>query len=233
MTTSPTNSWKDIREKLLGRIHDRFWQPGEPIPFEADLALEFGCARSTVNRALRDLADNGLLIRKRRGGTRVAFNPPQRATFTISVLRNEVEAQGARYRHTVIERDMRSLPSVLQGAFPVPSIQELLYLKTLHFSDDRPFVYEERYINLDVVPSAEKEGFDLMSANEWLVHNAPYTHGDISFLAQNANETLAETFDCDVGKALFVMERMTWAQNHPITWVKLVYAPNFRMRTTI
>ena len=43
------------------RIYTREWQPGQSIPNEADLAVEFRCARVTVNRALRTLADAGLL----------------------------------------------------------------------------------------------------------------------------------------------------------------------------
>ena len=45
------------------------------IPGEEALAREFGCARATVNRALRDLAEAGVLERRRKAGTRVALQP--------------------------------------------------------------------------------------------------------------------------------------------------------------
>nr|WP_155144659.1 UTRA domain-containing protein [Roseibium sp. RKSG952] len=222
-----------IREELLRRIHNRVWQPGDQIPHEADLADEFGCARTTVNRALRDLADSGLVIRKRRAGTRVALNPPQRATLTIPIIREEVQALGATYRHSLIARELGPLPPALHGAFPVARNEAVLFLKTVHFCDNRPFAYEERFINLTVVPSAGNEPFDKHSANEWLVHNAPYTHGDLSFFAVSADGTMANTLDTGVGAALFAMERITWTGDDPITHVKLVYAPGYRMRTRI
>ena len=34
------------------RIYSREWQPGQSIPNEADLAIELGCARVTVNLSL-------------------------------------------------------------------------------------------------------------------------------------------------------------------------------------
>ncbi|MDN3720660.1 GntR family transcriptional regulator [Roseibium salinum] len=133
MTVTDTNSWTGIRTELLRRIHDRIWQPGERIPHEADLAEEFGCARTTVNRALRDLAESGLVVRKRRAGTRVALNPPQRATLTIPIIREEVEALGRKYRHSLLERDLRPLPPMLHGAFQVSLGADVLFLKNAAF----------------------------------------------------------------------------------------------------
>ncbi|WP_299483873.1 UTRA domain-containing protein [uncultured Roseibium sp.] len=233
MTLTDTNSWTGIREVLLRRIHDRTWQPGEQIPHEADLAEEFGCARTTVNRALRDLAESGLVVRKRRAGTRVAVNPPQRATLTIPIIREEVESLGGSYRHSVLLRDLRPLPPMLHGAFQVSLGDEVLFLKTLHFSNERPYAFEERYINLDASPAARDLSFNDVSANEWLVHNAPYSHGDLSFFAVNADETLSAKLDAAVGTALFAMERITWTGEQPITHVRMIFAPGYRMRTEI
>ncbi|MEP2704072.1 MAG: UTRA domain-containing protein [Roseibium sp.] len=231
MALSDTNSWTGIREELLRRIHDRVWQPGEQVPHEADLAEEFGCARTTVNRAMRDLADSGLVVRKRRAGTRVALNPPQKAMLTIPIIREEVEAIGHAYRHSLLERDLKPLPPVLHGAFQVSLGEDVLFLKTLHFADNRPYAYEERYINLAAAPSASEATFKTISANEWLVQNAPYSHGDLSFFALNADETLAAKLDTAQGTALFAMERITWSGTAPITHVRLVYAQGYRMRT--
>jgi GntR family transcriptional regulator, histidine utilization repressor len=59
MLESPA-SWQAIQAEVLQRIRNRQWPPGELIPNEADLAEEFGCARATVNRALRELAEAGM-----------------------------------------------------------------------------------------------------------------------------------------------------------------------------
>ncbi|QDG75937.1 UTRA domain-containing protein [Labrenzia sp. PHM005] len=233
MASGESHTWTGIREELLQRIHDRIWQPGELIPHEADLAEEFGCARTTVNRALRDLAESGLVVRKRRAGTRVVLNPPQRATLTIPIIREEVEALGKAYRHSLLIRDQRPLPPMLHGAFQAALSGDVLYLKTLHFADKRPYAFEERYINLQAAPEATKADFTKISANEWLVQNAPYSHGDLSLFAMSADKAAAEKLDTAPGSALFAMERITWAGEQPITHVKLVYAPGYRMRTAL
>lgn len=233
MTVQDLKSWTIIREELLRRINDRVWQPGALIPGEADLAEEFGCARTTVNRALRALAETGLVTRKRKAGTRVALNPPHKATFTIPIIREEVEARGAEYSHRVLERSHVALPLSLHGVFRLPANAEVLFLKTVHFADNRPFIYERRYVNPVAVPDLDRLDIARISANEWLVQNAPYSHGEMTFLAANADVDVAEALGAKVGEALFVMERTTWSGLQPITHVHMSYAPGYHLRTQI
>lgn len=53
--------FQQIKALVRKRIHDGDWKIGERIPSELDLAAEFGVARMTVNRALRELTDEGAL----------------------------------------------------------------------------------------------------------------------------------------------------------------------------
>jgi|SRR5882757_25950 len=61
-----------IRAELESHISEGRWPPGTRVPTEAELGQQFGVSRITVQRALRDLADLGLLVRYRRRGTFVA-----------------------------------------------------------------------------------------------------------------------------------------------------------------
>ena len=54
-------------------IQSGIWKQGCLITVEAALAKEFGCARATVNRVLRELAQEGILERRRKAGTRVVI----------------------------------------------------------------------------------------------------------------------------------------------------------------
>ncbi|QPM91659.1 UTRA domain-containing protein [Pseudooceanicola algae] len=233
MSTRDAKSWILIRDELLRRVRERVWEPGALIPGEVELAEEFGCARTTVNRALRDLADAGLVHRRRRAGTRVAVNPPHKATLTIPIIREEVEARGGTYHHALQQRGTRPLPAHLGGVFPLPDGAEVLHTVTLHYEDGRPYIHEERYINLANAPDLADQDFARISANEWLVQNAPYTGGDMSFFALPADAALADAFDTSLGTALFAAERSTWNDQGPITLVRMTYAPGFRMRTSI
>ena len=224
MSEPQFNNWQTIQAEVLRRIHAREWPPGHNIPNEVDLAREFGCARATVNRAMQALADAGLLERRRRAGTRVALHPVGKATVDIPVIRQEIEARGARYAYRRIAR--------ITGAHPVCG-PHALHVTALHLADGAPFVVEDRWINLSVSPGAAAQEFESISANEWLLTNAPFTSGDITFSAAEADTTLADLLGTVAGKAIFVIDRITWDHEHAITAVRLSYAPGYSIRTRI
>jgi GntR family histidine utilization transcriptional repressor len=233
LTLTEPNSWRLIRDEVVRRINERVWRPGDLIPNEAELAGQFGCARSTVNRALRELAEAGLVIRRRKAGTRVSLNPVHKATFSIPIIRLDIERRGSLYRHVLLELKPRKVPPLIRGALDLPEGFGLIYMRVMHLADNRPFIYEERWINPEAVPGIDAVDFNAVSANEWLVQHTPFTHGDLVFLAQNATKTEADLLDTKEGVAIFVMERTTWNGQQPITSVRLAHAPGYRMLTTL
>ncbi|WP_370284213.1 UTRA domain-containing protein [Pseudooceanicola sp.] len=233
MTTPEINTWQGVQEEVRRRITQRVWRPGEFIPHEADLAAEFGCARATVNRALRELAEAGLLDRRRRAGTRVAVNPVRKAQLEIPVIREEIVAKGQAYGHRVLSREMPVPPAEVAARMQVAPGRKLLHLRTLHTADGAPYVYEDRWINPEAVPAVLAEGFGAISPNEWLVREVPFEGGDFTFSALSAGVAEAEVLSCPAGTGLFVLDRTTWTGAGMITSVRLVFHPGYRMHTRL
>jgi GntR family transcriptional regulator, histidine utilization repressor len=233
LTTPEVNSWKLIRDEVVRRINERIWRPGDLIPGEAELAEEFGCARATVNRALREVADAGLVMRRRKAGTRVTIHPARKARLSIPVVRLDVEKRGSAYRHALIEMKKKKPPPLLRSQLGLPDGRLMVYIRAMHFADGLPFIFEDRWINPQIVPQIETADFGAISPNEWLVLNAPFTHGDLAFYAANATAEEAELLETAEGTALFIAERTTWNALTPITRVRMAYAPGYKMVTTI
>jgi GntR family histidine utilization transcriptional repressor len=95
-------TYKDIQKNVLNRINAKEWGPGNLIPNEEILAHQLGCSRATVNRALRELAQAGVIDRKRKGGTRVSISPIRKALFDIPIIRKEVENKGNSYSFEIL-----------------------------------------------------------------------------------------------------------------------------------
>lgn len=233
MTESSFNTWQAVRDEVLRRVQTRIWSPGELLPTEAELATEFGCARTTVNRALRALAETGLLDRRRKAGTRVSMNPARRATLEIPVIRLDVVARGQRYSHSLLSRERSRPPADIRARMQLQRGASLLHVKTLHMANGQAYAYEDRWISLQAVPLAAKEEFEEISANEWLVKNIVFTRGDVSFSAKNATSEEAEVFGTEPGAALFVLDRTTWRDDTAITTVRFCFAPGHRVHTEI
>lgn len=225
--------WQEIRAEVLRRIRTREWRPGALIPGEVDLAREFDCARATVNKALNDLAEDGVLDRRRRAGTRVAKSPVRKAVLSIPVIRAEVEAAGARYRHTLLERTQTAAADPAAARMGLTPGTMLLHLRTLHLSDDRPHAYEDRWINPAAVSGILTADLTTVSANEWLVENAWYSGGSLGFQAAAADKTVAGLLQVAEGAPVFQLDRLTVAGDVPVTTVRLTYPQGYRLTTTL
>lgn len=64
--------YAQLRETLSAAIRGGHWKPGNQLPPERELARLTGFSLGTVQRALRDLADEGLLVRTQGSGTYVS-----------------------------------------------------------------------------------------------------------------------------------------------------------------
>ncbi len=233
MSAAARMNWQAVEEEVRRRIHARIWAPGEMIPNEQELAEEFGCARATVNRALRHLSEAGLLERRRKAGTRVALHPVRKATLSIPMLRKEVEARGAVYGYRRLELCEGRPASGILARMGSGAQDRFIHVRALHLADGAPFAYEDRWIDVTTLPAALEQDFAAVSANEWLIETAPYTHGDIAFFACSADAETARQLGCAPGAALFATERITWDATRPITFVRQHFAPGYRMYTQI
>jgi GntR family histidine utilization transcriptional repressor len=228
-----TLSWQSIQAEALRRIQTREWPPGAQIPHEADLATELGCARATVNRALRNLASAGLLDRKRKAGTRVPLNPVRKATFDIPIIRLDVKARGLPYAYRLLSQTTTAPPPDVARRLNLPSITPMIHLLALHLADNAPFCLENRWINPAATPDIYSADLTQISANEWLVQNAAFSRGDVALSAIAAPESTARHLTCPHGAPLFTVDRTTWAATTPITCVRLSYAPGYQMHAEL
>lgn len=224
-------SYRDIKATVLTRIQDKTWAPDTILPSEADLAIEFSCTRTTVNRAMRELADEGYIERKRKVGTRVLKSPTRHARFTIPLVRDEVEGNGSSYRYALSLREQKTAPGWLSARLNLPADQPVLHVICMHYANNAPFQYEDRWINIAAVPWITDADFSAVGPNEWLVNEVPFTDINMSFSAANLTADIAEFLGVSQGEASFVGERTTWLKGEVVTFVKLYHAPGFRMST--
>lgn len=223
--------YREIKNIILDRLKDKTWPPGAIVPNEVDLAQEFRCTRTTVNRAMRELAEEGILIRKRKAGTKVATRPIRQAKFSIPSIRAEIEATGAKYHYELITRDICAAPSWLQIQMSLINEDRLLHMKSMHYGDGKPFQHEERWINLSLIPEAETISFQVINPNEWLIQKVPLTTGHLAFMAAKADCSLAGFLNIAEHDPIFVIERMTWLNDAVVTFARMHFPSGYRMET--
>ncbi len=216
-------TFRDVMAEITRRITDGPWGPGTQLPGEVDLAQEFGCSRTTMNRALREVTALGLLDRRRKAGTRVRMAPLRQARFEMPLIRAEVETTGARYRYHLIGRERLAAPGWLCAQMALEPGTPVVHLTCLHFADDAPFQLEDRWINAQALPDAATQDFAISGPNEWLVATVPFSEVEIVFQATAADADAVAHLGHAPGAPVFRVQRTTWWQGDAITLVKLSY----------
>ena len=231
MTAQKRISFQVVRDEVKRRIETRIWPQGSLLPTETQLAEEFNCARATVNRALRELAEQGFVERKRKSGTRVKKEPSKHAKLELSLARQVVEGQNSTYRYALVERSIVDSPSWLASQLSVPTNVRVLHVICMHYADNQPFQLEERWINIDAVPDVENADLTDSGPHEWLLNAAPFTEAEIAFCAISADSRLAEFMGTTPGTSMIQLERTTWKDGQAMTFARMTHHPGFRIRT--
>lgn len=223
-------TYKDVKSDLLSKITTGEWGPGEPVPNEIDLAAAYGCARATVNRAMRELAEDGIIERRRKAGTRVRMSPIRQARFDIPVVRDEIVEKGAAYRYSLVSRSVEAAPDWLRARLQLPDQGNALHLVCMHYADGVPYEHEDRWISLTALPKAEEADFAELAPTEWLLATIPFSEAEIIFSAGLADH-LSKHLACNPGDPVFNIERATWWEGKAVTYVRFTYRPGHRLTT--
>lgn len=134
--SSPVPLYHQLAEQLSSAIASGQLQPGDPFENEIALAERLSLSRPTVRRAIQELVNRGLLLRRRGLGTTVANRKVHRRAELTS-LYDDLKRDGARPATTVLSHELVRDEHVA-GALDLPADAELLSIVRLRLSDDRP-----------------------------------------------------------------------------------------------
>ncbi|GII30004.1 GntR family transcriptional regulator [Planotetraspora mira] len=134
--SSPVPLYHQLAEQLSGAIASGMLQPGDPFENEIALAERLSLSRPTVRRAIQELVNQGLLLRRRGLGTTVANRKVHRRAELTS-LYDDLKRDGGRPATTVLKHEIVRDERVAT-ALDLPADAELLSIIRLRLSDERP-----------------------------------------------------------------------------------------------
>ena len=216
-----------LHQQILSEIEERIlsgeWPPGHRIPFEHELVQRYHCSRMTVSKALTQLANAGLIERRRKAGSFVSRPHSRSAVLEIQDIEAEVLALGLPYQFDITLCRKRKATRGDKPQIDLAAGTGLLDLICLHMAGRRPFCLEQRLISLAAVPEASRETFGSIPPGTWLVQRVPWTAAEHRIKALGAEALQAQALKIASGTACLVIERRTWSADKPITFVRLTY----------
>nr|WP_206679045.1 histidine utilization repressor [Caulobacter sp. RHG1] len=212
-----------IRSEISDHILSGDWPPGYRIPFEHELTAQYGCSRMTVSRALGALAETGLIERRRKLGTFVARPRTHSLVLDVPDIAAEVIARGETYAYELLSHTIRTATQADLEHLDLDRPVRVLVMRCLHRAGGRPYGFEERVINLEAAPEAERADFSAEPPNSWLLAHVPWTQAEHRISAVNAARASAAILAIAIDTACLVVERRTWRGSDKITHVRLTY----------
>ncbi|PCJ82122.1 MAG: histidine utilization repressor, partial [Hyphomicrobiales bacterium] len=185
-----------LHHRILNEVQENIvsgkWQPGFRIPNETAMAEEYGCSRMTVNKALTQLTRAGLLVRTRKGGTRVKAPKSLSAALEITNIEKEVEDAGKEYSYRLLSDEVREPTPNDVKHFNGMKSDKIRELTCLHCANGRPFCFEERIINMDAVPEIVDVTFEKLAPGAWLLQKVPWNTAEHQITACLATDIVAD-----------------------------------------
>jgi GntR family histidine utilization transcriptional repressor len=214
-------AYRRIKSQLLARIRAGELRPGDRIPPERELMEAFECSRMTVHRAVRELADDGVVERRRRAGTRVSNPDGRNLLIDIRPTRKLVAEMGSEYGYVLLERRVQRASGLIARKLEIAVRTPVLWIKCLHTAGQRPFQLEERYVNPAVAVGIKEVDFEIDPPGDWLIDRIPWSQAEHVIAARNADSDTAAHLELPDREAILAIERTTWLEGKVVTWVRL------------
>lgn len=195
-----------IRDDLRGRIERGEYAVGSVIPSELELADEYGVSRPTVRQAVQELADEGLLDKRRRRGT-VVCQPKIEQGFALTIRSFEEEMRANRKigRTEVLGLRREEPPQEAARRLELAPGEEAWRLVRLRYADGVPNVFNESYVPVALAPGFG--GYDFQARSMYgvldeLGEKVVSAVRSIDVMAADA--TLATLLDVEEGDPCFL-----------------------------
>ncbi|MET3479531.1 histidine utilization repressor [Variovorax atrisoli] len=215
--------YAQVMDHISRKIQDGTWPPGHRLPSEHELVAQFGMARMTVNRALRELVEQGRIVRVAGVGSFVAENKPQSTLLQIANIASEIRQRGHDYRCKMIAVERLAASTDVAAWLDKRAGDSVFHSVCLHLENGTPVQLEERYVNPQVVPDYLEQDFTAMPPSEYLVRNVPFDQIEHVVDAVLPNAEQAERLAMTPTDPCLLLTRRTWSRNVPVTWVRCLH----------
>lgn len=227
---APQALYRRAKDFVQDKLRSGEWKPGDLIPSENRLVQELGISRMTVNRALRELTEEGHLLRISGVGTFVAESKPQSNLLRITNIADEIIARGHRYSCRVLHlgREAASMP--VAAALALPTGSSVFHLICVHSEEGVPVQLEDRYVNPELVPDFLQQEFgEQLQPARYLLQVIRPDEMEHIVEAGHPSSDESRHMQIDALEPCLILVRRTWSQNKIVTYVRLTH-PSSRYR---
>lgn len=215
--------YQQVKDFVLHQIRDGALAAGARLPSEHELVQRLGLSRMTVNRALRELAQEGHVVRQPGAGSFVAKPKRQSTLLQIANLASEIREREHAYRCEVIA--IERVPATLEvaAALELRTGAPVFHSLCLHHENGTPVQLEERYVNPELAPAFDRQDFSQEPPTEYLLRTVAYDQIEHVVDAVLPTAEQAQRLDMAATQPCLLLTRRTWTHRRAITLVRCLH----------
>ncbi len=221
--TSSLPLYQQVKEYILQKIRSGQWLANMKIESEAELVTITGASRMTVNRALRELTNEGVLVRAQGRGTFVAEKKPQAALFEISSIAQDIKNRGGKHSCEVkILQEEKARPDIAK-AMGLEPYDTVFHSVLLHMDNSLPIQLSSRFINPAIAPEYLQQDFSKITPNEYLLDLVPISSVEHVVEALIPEAWIRKLLKINNAEPCLALHRKTWVGEHVATCSTFYY----------
>lgn len=213
--------YKQVKSHVLRMIQDGQLQPNDRVPSENELVDQLGVSRMTVNRALRELAEDGYVVRLAGVGTFVADSRPHSDVLRVRNIADEIRARGHTHSAKVLTLEAVAADQRLVDRLEVRPGDKLFHSVILHLESGQPIQLEDRYVCPLLAPDYLDIDFTSITPNVYLSKVAPLHTAEHVIRASIPTAKVRRLLKMDEAEPCLIIRRRTWSGGRPVSLAEL------------
>lgn len=215
-------------EMLLRQlIQEEDYQNGKVLPNEVELAKKLAISRTTLRQSINKLVFEGLLVRKKRSGTRVAQHAVSSKSNNWLSFSQEMKLRGIPIRNFELHVTWVTPDEQLTNFFDIKPDRKVLKMERVRGRPDEPFVYFVSYFHPRVGLTGDEDFkrplYEMLEQEHHVI--ATLSKEEISAVA--ADSLIAEKLRVASGSPLLFRKRFVFDQGErPIEYNLGYYKAN-------
>jgi DNA-binding GntR family transcriptional regulator len=149
----PVPLWYQISVRLESAVLSGQLPPGSRLENEVGLGERLGLSRPTIRRAIQELVDKGLVVRRRGIGTQVVHGPVMR-DVQLTSLYEDLAASGQTPSTRLLGHEVVPADVKVATALGLPPGTAVDHIRRLRLADDVPVAVLENYLPRDLAEFA-------------------------------------------------------------------------------
>lgn len=227
----PTPLYFRLYSLLKSAILDGTIATGVQLPTEAQLADTFAVSRITAKRAMDELAQEGLVQRRRGKGTHVIYRfKPKTVRAPLISMPQETESLARESEVKVIECKHQTPPAEIRDALALADSDTALHVVRVRSHKGQPFGYYDSW-TIGLKKTVGKREFSKSTRLQiFRNHGLKIDYAKQTIGATSASPNLAKHLDTQVGTPLLSLVRHSFQtrgkNQHLVDYMQLFYHPD-------